>query len=954
MVASATILDSPGGLRKRAVVGLKQGDIDHPHHLIARSARLEAAYACGFLNAWSEESFKAISTIDLLSHLTQVPLSDAIGALQKATEKWGASNYIARKIAYVKEFTDVNGHDQSALDEIDAMLEHNEHPLLQYSALEHVIDRIPLFSLARRHTNIFQDSVSGDFRKIHDLNNLVATPFSTSDCADFLLRGVESSLIDAVLSVLIIVNLGDRFPSVVEAIRRNLSPDIWARILGVHEALSVADLPNLFEGTSAAEQVSGRKVAEEEDRSLSLYRRSILFLEYPQLCAYRNDLDRVIGHRLVAPLLPEIRTWNAENFYRRDILRREDGEFQIELHGRENVRLDTFYRTYLFLRFIQDPLNLSSLDSADIQYIFDKTMRLENLLLERELKTMHLNASDEARALISVLALALYRSKSSDPDVDFDFRQHLENFIIENYAGDIPSFIAHLAPSSPEVASYIASSLDEVTLQKMYSIVDSPGVAESTRRSVLMTIGQLLNRIEYIVEAEGIETRSKVAKLKDYFDASRMFVDSIAMKKWLSSHPSAYTEQYKELLPKIVARLSKLRNVKTSSGGEATIDLLELTLTDEYLVEKIATEAFGEFCTNNEFGIESFLGRRIRHNTLQGVMTSSVDAVLRRTEYQPVIVGTPFGAALSSWESSYKIFIERMRRELLQFRSESKPNALFSAVLDKSDPATKTNLQQLVQTLRLSGAEMLHDLVIAFCWSQITPQLEFASRHIRVTLAQDVGQMLDQALQRFNGPEEQKIKSALGESIASVFAQVASWFQTPQTGFVAASIVEICNIIDIEHNRPASTTIVSGDLRSKKYYGISVHRIYDCLAVLLQNAFKHGQKGAEVKVQVVGTPLQGTSLHTLEVSVFSKLPVEDAGDCVARVDAAVTSSETSTDMVTEGYSGIKKVKFITRLNEGLPTASYNVSGDEIEIRFRLKAEVASGEKPYEENSFDRG
>ncbi len=102
------------------------------------------------------------------------------------------------------------------------------------------------------------------------------------------------------------------------------------------------------------------------------------------------------------------------------------------------------------------------------------------------------------------------------------------------------------------------------------------------------------------------------------------------------------------------------------------------------------------------------------------------------------------------------------------------------------------------------------------------------------------------------------------------------------------------------------------------------------------------------------TPSQGTSLHTLEVSVFAKLPVEDAGDCVARVDAAVTSSETSTDMVTEGYSGIKKVKFITRLNEGLPTASYNVSGDEIEIRFRLKAEVASGEKPYEENSFDRG
>ena len=421
---------------------------------------------------------------------------------------------------------------------------------------------------------------------------------------------------------------------------------------------------------------------------------------------------------------------------------------------------------------------------------------------------MHLNASDEARAIISVLALALYRSKSSDPDIDFDFREQLEDYIMKNFEGKIPDFIEHLAPKSPEVAHYIASSLDEVTLQKMYQIIDSPLAAENARRDILTSVGVHLNKIEYIIEAEAIETRSKVAKLKNYFDASRMFVDSVSMKKWLSSNPSAYTEQFKELLPTLTARIAASRNIVTSSGKETKIDILQITSTDEYLVERMATEAFREFCVNNEFGIESYLGRRIRHNTLHGVMTKSVDAVLQRPEHHPIIAGTPFGRALNAWERGYKIFIERMRREFLQFRTDGKPNALFNSETIAGDPATISNHQQLVQTLRRSGPEMLDELIVSFCWRQIAPQLEHASRQIRIKMTQDITQQLDQALQRFNGPEELKIKSALEGSLASVFAQVASWFQVPQTGFVPASIPEICNIIDIEHNRLSAPTIV--------------------------------------------------------------------------------------------------------------------------------------------------
>lgn len=931
MAAAASILESPGGLRERRVTQLRQADIKMGHGIVRHTPLLEAAYVCGFLNEWKADSLKAVDTIALLSRLTEVATADALSALLEVAKTWGASNFLALKLVYLKEFSTLDDSDDDIVSEIEKVLEHTQSPLIQYSALELLKPKLSIFSVARRHINLLRDFVEGDFRRFHSLNNLVATPISPNDCAGFLLNAMESSLVDATRALWIVCILKGRFPDMFAAIERNLDPEILDRLLQRQAEVAALPVPDILNAVGIGDE------DEEQGRSLALYRRSIAFLECPRLCLFRNDFDQVIGHRLIAPLIPDFSSWHGPSFDRLKTLKQEDGFFELDRHGHDNVGVDTFYRTYLFLRFIQDPTKLSQLTSDDVEYIFDNTMRLEMLLLEREMKTMHLNASDEARALISVLALALYRSRSSDPDIDFDFRASLEDYIIQNFGGSVSDFIEDLAPKSPQVANYIAYSLDEVTLQKMYQIIDSAVKAEDARRDILMSVGIHLNKIEYVVEAEAIETRSKVAKLKNYFDASRMYVDSIAMRKWLSSNPSAYAEQFREMLPKLTARLSG-KSVVSSSGNEATIGILNITSTDEYLVERMANEAFREFCENNEFGIESYLGRRIRHNTLQGVMTKSIDAVLQKPEFHPVIAGTPFGGTIESWQQNFKVYVERMRKEFLQFRADARPNALFVAEIDPADPVTKRNLSQLVNALRISP-EMLEELIISFCWQQIAPQLEYASRQIRVKMTQDVTQSLNNALQKFNGPEEIKIKSALEDAITSVFAQVASWFQVPQTGFVPASIPEICNIIDIEYGRAAASTAVVGEGLSTKYFGISVHRLYDCLAVLLQNAFKHGRPGSEVTVEMATAPIRSTNLHALDVTVKSKLPTKGADKCFARVLAAISSIETGKDMVKEGYSGIKKVKFITRLNEGESTVAADIQDDVIELRFRLKAEV---------------
>ena len=840
--------------------------------------------------------------------------------------------YLCYKAAYLKAIRTKNQPPCKSLIQTDEILGHSESPLLQYSARENLTLGISIFSIARRHTNTQKARVGSDYRRSHFLNNFVATPVSENDAAAYLYRAVNTSLVDTVYALWVLLNLKSDYPKFFPTLKAELDNKILDALVDAQSEVSALDLPTF----------DSEAIQNEERKSLGYYRYCAAFLEFPDLCKFRNDIDKVIGLRLISPLCPIRHPWPAEPYDDFKILRQKDGNFDIKTHNSGKVQVDSFYRTYLFLRLIQDPINLSHLEEDDFKYIFNNTMGLDALLIERELDSIHLSASEESRPIVEVLALALHRSRSSDPDVEFAYRTRLVALVIEKFQRSIPRFIYSLIEKYPAIAHYLAISLDEQTLQKMYGLINSSKEASLARKEILYAIGHATNRIEFIVEAEAIETRNKVANLTKYFDTSRMFVDSVAMKGWLDSNPSAYTQEYKELCPRMVETITSVPEVLDhSTGAVKQRTVITVSPTASHLVEQIAGAAFKEFCTNTEFGIESYLGRRIRHNTLLGVMTDPIDDILTKAPYQPVLVRTKFGSAIDYWFNQYKLFIDKMRREFLQFRSSNTPNALFSPALDLSDSATERAVTQLSKVLELSGSEMLTDLVIEFCWNQIGPQLDHASRQIKINMAGNVKQMLTSNLSQFRGREEQIIVSELDEAVGSVFFKVSSWFRLPETGFVPASIEELCNIIDIEFKRQETATNVTGNSLNTRYYGISVHRLYDCLAVLIQNAMKHGDPHSAVSVDVFAEEIPQTNLQRVAVSVFSVVDLDEMEKSIDRIREALQASESGRDMVTEGYTGLKKVKYITKLNEGRHTVMASCKGNELEVRFSLRAEVAN-------------
>lgn len=883
----------------------------------------EVSYTAGYVNSRIDESVEMLALMKPLARLEGLESNHALDLLLNISKKFGASNYLSYKLAYLRSSRDLPATLLSVITNIEDEMGHRDSAGMHFSALENLSSKISLFLVAQRRISGLVGRVDGEFRKALSLSNFIPTPLDERDVAGFLLRATESSLIDTVYAILIIFNLSENFGAVVREFELRLKPELKNKIL---ELIQFAQESN--DGIIVTNYY--RLQVSDSYPTLDLYRTSSAFLERPKFALYRNKLDQVMGVRFLEEIIGRKPYLVPKSTAKKELLLAEKNK---PLETPLPLVLDTFYRTFLFLQFIGEQENILSLSKNEIKFIFENTLGLDALLTEDEMRTLYLTAAPEIRSLVAVLALALFRKKSIDPDIDFEFRTDFIAYVKQEHQGSIINFINYLLEDSPQVASYIVGSLDEVTLEKMYTLVKNASEAAQIRCEILRAVGKKLNRIEYFIQADAISTRSKLSPLQQYFDSSRMYVDSVAMKKWLDSNPTISTEQYRSLYQRFEASASSVEDIELFS--------LQVQEQERYLISQIVKDAFEQFCLNTEFGIESYLGRRIRHNTLDGVTTDRVYAVFRKREFEVVMANPNMRQTMEAWMASYKSIIDKLRRDHLQFKSS---NSLFNSKLDLEDSVTQENIRKLTTALRTSaGSELLNDLVIAFCWKQVTPQLENAARFIKTKLLHEANESIEKYFSGYFGVIESQIKSELHEAVNEVLKKVADWFQVPQTGFISASIRDISQIIQIELNR-SNNIDFSGNAIGVKYTGISVHRLYDCLAVLLKNAHKHSEENGKIFVHVYANKTAPkASIEYVSVDITSTVSESRYEQSKERILQAIDSEEAGIDMVTEGYTGIKKIKFITKAIEGKHTIRCSPDDErrELKLTFSIHAETSN-------------
>jgi hypothetical protein len=296
---------------------------------------------------------------------------------------------------------------------------------------------------------------------------------------------------------------------------------------------------------------------------------------------------------------------------------------------------------------------------------------------------------------------------------------------------------------------------------------------------------------------------------------------------------------------------------------------------------------------------------------------------------------------VDNWLQSYKEIINRLRHDKLQFEGST---PLFNSTLNLEDKFTSENIKTLMAQVRVtSGDELLNELIIAFCWRQITPQLEGAAREIKINVLKDAIFTIDKSFGPMHGALEQQLTSELRIAVNETLRKVAAWFQVPQTGFIPATVTQLGQII-IEESNDAKPVTYSGNAIDSRYTGISVHRLYDCLAALLKNACSHGLKDETIKIEANSRKTDESHLfEQVSILVTSRVPQSDYANAKTRISGAIEACETGDEMITEGYTGIRKVKFITRGSEGDHTVrfSFDDSCNQLSLGFSIRVECAT-------------
>lgn len=897
------------------------------HNLEAITTQREIAFISGRLNSWQDEALEVLGAMKTLAPLTRSDDIDALNALAIFAERWGASNFLTKKVAYIVATSSDDAELQAAFGEFSKVLDHEKYPSPHYMAMEGLDIHFPYFDTLTSRIRVALRFVDDDFRKILPLFNVCPTPVSEPDAGAFLRKCHSMSFVDEVLGMLVVRRLGLEWSMIGSSIDRWLSPDICGAMADVGAAS--------FETDRLISDVSPRHA------DIAYYRRSMAFLEFDEPATFRNYADRIIGPRLL-PIKDVAHVVTPPRATRRDLTKSLFGFRKHDDYKRPQNK-GSFLRTLDFLRFISSS-SYEPLTHHEIRYIFDNTMSLDILLTESELEKLYSSADDNSRHVIAVLSLALHKAKAHDEDVDFKFRFELAQTVLSRFSGSIEDFIDWLLGDTPEIANFLLLTLDRVTLQKIYWIVKSPDQADTTRQHLLRAVGKRKRQLEYFVEADAIEAQRGVAKLRKYFDDSRIYVDGIAMKRWLVDNPSAYAQQYERLIGHNVVDLNKSKSDNAQmSFGDIIVDMT-VAVAYDYILFEFAKIAFGEFCLNNNFGIESYLGRRIRHNTLSGMMRDGVETLAEAAHFHTLLADDQFMSAYNNWASDYRALIDRMRREYLQFKSQQRPHGWLNADLTLDDATTQANLVSLRQ-LAIAGRsiDVFYDLMVRFCWQQIEPQLKTVTKNISGDVLNFALADIDARFHGFSSPLQRQFRAELTDAIHDRFARLGSWFREPESGFVSATSRQLGDLVQMEAvgltGRPA--LVWSGGAEDLELDGLSVHRVYDCLSVLIRNAVHYGDVDEPISVRVDSKGMPVPHLERLRFCVASTISDDvKRTQHIDRIKTSLDAEDLAQAMVREGYTGIKKLRFITKHSEGASSVHLRTPGSMIEIEFSLTVELA--------------
>lgn len=539
--------------------------------------------------------------------------------------------------------------------------------------------------------------------------------------------------------------------------------------------------------------------------------------------------------------------------------------------------------------------DFSMMKTESMASLMGSTSEIDRLLPPDILRRAAGTASDD---FVKLILLTLLRAHSSATRDSYAFKEEFQRYVRNNHDGHILNFMERARTLDPGIIEYFVNLLDETLLSQMAFLMNSSNAVYEARASLLEWYSDVADHEATRAKAKQLRLDRKIAAVRGVINETRLNIDSVRFRQWIEQTKlpdfSDFIRQQTPNLPNIndLADTSKAPTRFLAAHREPTTRALQALL-----------ECFDEFCRNPDFGIASFLGRRIRHGTLRGTLLNGIP--------DPAKVELPAAslAQYRQWTQEFSNAINTLTGRLFFRSKNAHKDGLLSAEVDSPEKwqiclvCLKSIFERAQQDM---GVLFVPLLIEQACW------LLFESELTKVQAFIGEARSKWGTLKLRYHPNEENVlafEKSTNITLSDQFATVISWFRQPPNISPTAELNHIIQVVLQEAKdeyptfEPETEITGSSDLTLN---GATYYVVYDAINIAVRNAAKHGKHPGSLKIdsriEDVG------SASALVITLSSELK---EGDCIEtaleRIEEAGSAGASNADVV-ENRSGIRKLK----------------------------------------------
>lgn len=664
---------------------------------------------------------------------------------------------------------------------------------------------------------------------------------------------------------------------------------------------------SFWDKTGVSVEEVAQHYLEETDAEYLFYKHSSAWLENSDVVRYRTlqdhfyDVPEASYFTVTDELISRLSLW-VNNITLKDLAKDVD----LTRHGFSNLskieKSGYMTRSSLFNYLVHRSEGFEYVSEDDLISIMGRTSDLAKTINTDHVINLAANTSSQIAKIILYLLVARKSKRIGD---SHRLRSLLQKIVKSSYDEDLVKFVDALSKKSGEVAEYTYEVCTEDFIAKLPHLIKSTAQITETRAALHKWMGGFKNQQAFLDRARNLLIDHQINRIRNEIDDPRIYVDAARFSEWIND----------ELIRDLNTILTSLEHNQTLSTG------------DDPQLTSLVELAYVNFCSNNIFGIASYLGRRIRHGTFKGHLYSGVIAHANSPQYRSLMNDPAFADKWERWRQAYERSIDSIIRESIHVESTTKREGLLKPNLKAigKREAAQACVKSLVKVFAKTKSTVgFADTLTDYCWRIVEIDLKNVNSFLKRQKANLINLELLSEL-RVSAPGyawKNELLKEFGRDIPRLITDkltaMNGWFKRPASVSPKASLSLLYKAVVAEVRESFPNFNVETDYLEEtdlELVGGAYHVLYDAFYVVVYNAAKHGKANGKVARDFkIGISPDGR-LRAALVTITSEIPDDTIESDVVERLKVKPEDDIVNAQVEEGRSGIRKLYQIASANE---------------------------------------